>query len=89
MAKKKISLSPEQVKHKEISDRMQKEGLYICEYCGFEVSKAGVQVALFNSAPNMWVLNNATGKINCPNPDCTEKGKAEQEQAKKQGAFHY
>ncbi len=40
MAKKKISLSPEQQKHNEISNRMQKEGLYICEYCGIEVSKA-------------------------------------------------
>jgi len=87
MAKKK--LTPEQQKHKEIGDRMQKEGLYICEYCGVEVSKTGIQVALFNSTPDMWVLNNATGKMSCPKPECNLKGKQEQELAKSKGAFHY
>jgi len=87
MAKRK--LTPEQQKHKEIGDRMQKEGLYICEYCRFEVSKAGIQVALFNSSPDMWVLNNATGKLSCPKSECNQEAKAEQETAKSKGAFHY
>lgn len=89
MAKKKISLSPEQVKHNEISNRMQKENLYICEYCDIEISKAGLVIALFRTLKPDWCLNNATGKMSCPNPDCFAKAKAEQELAKSRGAFHY
>lgn len=56
MAKRK--LTPEQLKHKEIGDRMQKEGLYICEYCFTEIKKAGMQIVLFvSSKPDMWGLN--------------------------------
>lgn len=87
MAKRK--LTPEQQKHKELCDRMTKERKYICEYCGFEVSKDNIIVALFVSTPNMWVYNNATGKFNCPNPECTKTAKEEQELAKSRGAFHY
>lgn len=71
MAKRK--LTPEQQKHKEIGDKMQKEGLYICEYCGFEVKKAGLQIVLFvSSKPDMWGLN-TKGKMFCPKPECQEK----------------
>lgn len=71
MAKRK--LTPEQQKHKEIGERMQKEGLYICEYCLTEVKKAGLQIVLFVSQkPDMWGLN-SKGKIFCPKPECQEK----------------
>ena len=88
MAKKR-ELNPEQLKHKEISDRMQKEGLYICEYCGDEVKKAGLQIALFQSSKPDWCLNNATGKMSCPKPECFAKAQEEQKTAKANGAFHY
>jgi len=69
----KRAITPEQKKHKEIGDRMQKEGLYICEYCGIEVKKAGLQIVLFvSSKPDMWVLN-TKGKMCCPKPECQEK----------------
>jgi len=69
----KIKLTPEQQKHKDISNRMQKEGLYICEYCLNEVKKAGLQIVLFvSSKPEMWGLN-TKGKMFCPKPECQEK----------------
>jgi aspartate carbamoyltransferase regulatory subunit len=83
------SMTPEQIKHNAISDRMQKEKLYICEYCGLEVKKDGLQIALFHSSKPDWVLNNATGKMSCPNPECFTQAQAEQQQAKEKGAFHY
>ena len=71
MAKK--ILTPEQKKHKEIGDRMSKEGLYICEYCFTEIKKAGLQIVLFvSSKPDMWGLN-TKGKMFCPKPECQEK----------------
>jgi len=71
MAKRK--LTPEQQKHKEIGDRMQREGLYICEYCLNEVKKASMQIVLFvSSKPDMWGLN-TKGKMFCPKPECQEK----------------
>jgi hypothetical protein len=71
MAKRK--LTPEQQKHKEIGDKMQKEGLYICEYCLTEIKKAGTQIVLFvSSKPDMWGLN-TKGKMFCTKLECQEK----------------
>lgn len=88
MAKKR-QLTPEQIAHNAISDRMQREKIYICEYCGQEVKKDGLQIALFQSSKPDWVLNNATGKMSCPKPECFAKAQEEQKTAKANGAFHY
>lgn len=73
MAKRK--LTPEQQKHKEIGDRMQKEHKTICEYCGTE--KDGLIFVIGASSKPDWVLNLGTSKMSCPKAECIAQAEAE------------
>ncbi len=78
MAKRK--LTPEQQKHKEIGDKMQREGITICEYCGTQKEGLSFVIGATSKPLENWVMNIGTSKMSCPKPECIAQAEAEKTQ---------